>query len=138
MARANGNWVLLQNCHLACSWLPTLDRIVKDFGNSAGDFNSSFRLFLSSAPALFFPIGLLQRTVKITDEPPRGIRANLRRSYCMQVHINCISSILSIRWIKREIVYICAITTHERWYPGNGRNISCTFLPHGMRSLIDH
>jgi hypothetical protein len=27
----DGSWVLLQNCHLCVSWLPTLERIVEDF-----------------------------------------------------------------------------------------------------------
>ncbi|CAM9656208.1 unnamed protein product [Ascophyllum nodosum] len=85
VARANGSWVMLQNCHLACSWLPTLDRIVKNLGCSPGHSKSSFRLFLSVAPVNYFPVGVLQRSVKVADEPPRGIRANLRRSYNMQM-----------------------------------------------------
>lgn len=40
---------------------------------------------MSAAPVPYFPVGVLQRSVKITDEPPRGIQANLRRSYNMQV-----------------------------------------------------
>lgn len=77
--------MMLQNCHLACSWLPTLDSIVKSLGSSSGHSKAGFRLFLSAAPVPYFPIGVLQRSVKITDEPPRGIQANLRRSYNMQV-----------------------------------------------------
>lgn len=76
---------MLQNCHLACSWLPTLDGIVKSLGSSSGHSKPGFRLFLSAAPVPYFPVGVLQRSVKITDEPPRGIQANLRRSYNMQV-----------------------------------------------------
>ena len=76
---------MLQNCHLACSWLPTLDSIVKSLGSSSGHSKSGFRLFLSAAPVPYFPVGVLQRSVKVTDEPPRGIQANLRRSYNMQV-----------------------------------------------------
>lgn len=79
---------MLQNCHLACSWLPTLDRIVKQLGNNREDARSGFRLFLSAAAVPFFPVGVLQRSVKITDEPPRGIQANLRRSYNMQVNFD--------------------------------------------------
>ena len=29
-AQVKGQWVLLQNCHLAASWLPSLDRICND------------------------------------------------------------------------------------------------------------
>ncbi|CAM9503223.1 unnamed protein product, partial [Hapterophycus canaliculatus] len=85
VAKARGSWVMLQNCHLAYSWLSALDGIVRDLGSSSGNSKPTFRLFLSAAPVPFFPIGVLQRSVKITDEPPRGIQANLRRSYNMQV-----------------------------------------------------
>ncbi|CAM9200263.1 unnamed protein product, partial [Sphacelaria rigidula] len=84
-ARLGGTWVMLQNCHLACSWLPTLDRIVKQLGNNREDARLGFRLFLSAAAVPFFPVSVLQRSVKITDEPPRGIQANLRRSYNLQM-----------------------------------------------------
>ncbi|CAM9286047.1 unnamed protein product [Ectocarpus sp. 6 AP-2014] len=85
VARASGSWVMLQNCHLACSWLPTLDGIVKSLGSSSSHSKPGFRLFLSAAPVPYFPAGVLQRCVKITDEPPRGIQANLRRTYNMQM-----------------------------------------------------
>lgn len=84
----SGNWVMLQNCHLALSWLPALDRIIKELGSTQEEPRSGFRLFLSAAAVSFFPIGVLQRSVKITDEAPRGIQANLRRSYNMQVSFN--------------------------------------------------
>lgn len=83
----NGSWVMLQNCHLACSWLPTLDLIVKNMWSTSEHSKPGFRLFLSAAPVSYFPVGVLERSVKVTDEPPRGIQANLRRSYNMQVRV---------------------------------------------------
>lgn len=32
-------------------------------------------------PADYFPVAVLQNSVKLTTEPPRGIKANLKRSY---------------------------------------------------------
>lgn len=41
----------------------------------------NFRLFLTSMPCEYFPVAVLQNSVKMTTEPPRGIKANLRRTY---------------------------------------------------------
>lgn len=44
-------------------------------------YQDSFRLIMSANPTDNFPISLLQRSVKMTVEPPRGIRPNMCRLY---------------------------------------------------------
>lgn len=75
-----GDWVMLQNCHLASSWMQDLEKIVIEFGERS-DIDPSFRLFLTSMPTPDFPVSVLQNGVKLTTEPPRGIKANMRRGY---------------------------------------------------------
>lgn len=74
-----GLWVLLQNCHLSPSWMPTLDRIID--GISLDKVHRDFRLWLTSMPTPKFPVTILQNGVKTTVEPPNGIKANVMRTY---------------------------------------------------------
>uniref|UniRef100_A0A1A9V6M7 AAA+ ATPase domain-containing protein n=1 Tax=Glossina austeni TaxID=7395 RepID=A0A1A9V6M7_GLOAU len=72
-----GHWVFLQNCHLATSWMSQMETIVRNITLGITKAHESFRLFLSSMPQKTFPISVLQNSVKVTNEPPKGIRANV-------------------------------------------------------------
>jgi dynein heavy chain len=103
-AKMNGDWVVLQNCHLAKSFMPDLENIIEKFpeaelieANSNNEtlaqpgvlkstfdknlIHPEFRLYLTSSPCDFFPITILQNSVKLTNEPPKGIKANMLKNY---------------------------------------------------------
>jgi dynein heavy chain len=74
-----GKWVLLQNCHLAPSFMPKLETMVEKFVPE--DMNQDFRLWLTACPSPAFPISILQLSIKMTIEPPKGLKQALMRAY---------------------------------------------------------
>jgi dynein heavy chain len=63
------------------SWLNELEQIVEEMQSPLAAINSSSRLWLTSMPSVAFPVPILQNGIKITNEPPRGLRANLTRTF---------------------------------------------------------
>ena len=78
-AHAQGHWVMLNNVHLMPKWLVKLQMTLDDMATDGS--HEKFRLFLSSDPAKSIPISILDRSIKITNEPPAGLKANLKRSF---------------------------------------------------------
>lgn len=71
-----------QNIHLVAKWLSTLEKKLEE--NSANS-HPEFRVFISAEPAPsreghIIPQGILENSIKITNEPPTGMHANLHKA----------------------------------------------------------
>ncbi|KAL3288579.1 hypothetical protein HHI36_003018 [Cryptolaemus montrouzieri] len=81
-ASTSGQWVILENIHLVTRWLPTLEKKMEQIAEKS---HKDFRLFLSAEPladphACVIPQGILETCIKITNEPPTGMFANLHKA----------------------------------------------------------
>ena len=52
---------MLQNCHLLVKWLRELEKVLERISKPHPDF----RLWLTTDPTPEFPIGILQRSLKV-------------------------------------------------------------------------
>lgn len=122
--RSRGHWILLQNCHLLASWLKTLEKILND----SKEPHKDFRLWLTTEPSDRFPLGILQRSLKIVTEPPDGLKLNMRATYSRIDH-----SMLAEcpHWAFRPCLYVLAflhaVVLERRKYGKIGWNVSYDF-----------
>ncbi|OWK54873.1 Dynein heavy chain 10, axonemal [Lonchura striata] len=76
-AVVHGHWLMLQNCHLLVKWLIHLEKATEKIT----DPHEDFRLWLTTDPTKGFPIGILQKALKVVTEPPNGLKLNMRATY---------------------------------------------------------
>ncbi|VDK32997.1 unnamed protein product [Dibothriocephalus latus] len=106
-----------------------MEEIIKERAEDPTQTHENFRLYLSSMPAKSFPIGVLQNSVKVTNEPPKGIKANVRRALNDMANEYFEDSVLGNDW--RKIVFgIClfhAVILERRKFGPLGWNIRYEF-----------
>ncbi|CAK8691447.1 unnamed protein product [Clavelina lepadiformis] len=129
-AKDHGGWVFLQNCHLAKSFMPRLEEIFKEYKELGSEaIHEDFRLYLSSMPTNFFPVTLLQGSVKVTNEPPKGLRSNIRGAFSAISPTFFEDNALGVNW-RRMIFGICffhAIIQERKKFGPLGWNIRYEF-----------
>jgi len=140
-----GNWVLLQNCHLAKSWMNSLERVCLNLvekqknPEEEGPLNANFRLWLTSFPAAYFPVPILQGSVKLTNEPPRGMRANMLRTFDLQLSDNLLDSSQKpdeFRKLICALTFFHGILQERRKFGPLGWNITYGFNDSDMETAI--
>jgi dynein heavy chain len=83
-AGKKGHWIMLQNVHLMQSWMKIFERNLEIVCED--DVNPAFRCFVSSEPPGLpdqetIPESILQNSIKIANEAPQDLKANIRRAF---------------------------------------------------------
>jgi dynein heavy chain len=119
----------LESCrmHLALSWLPTLERILLEV--KPEEVHDDFRLFLTSEPTPAFPVSILQSGIKMTNEPPKGLRANLMRSYLgfTDAQLNKSKNPKAFKKLLFALCFFHAVILDRRRFGALGWNIQYQF-----------
>ncbi|OAF70538.1 hypothetical protein A3Q56_01708 [Intoshia linei] len=125
----NGDWVYLQNCHLAASWMISMENLIKNQSENPENINEDFRLFLSSMPSPCFPISVLQNGAKVTNEPPKGIKANMRKAFNELTVAFFEENALGLPWRKiiSSICFFHSVILERKKFGPIGWNIKYEF-----------
>merc|ERR1711988_1126932 len=124
MGYAKGHWVLLQNCHLLVRWLKDLEKNLQ----SRKTAHKDFRLWLTTEPTDRFPLGILQRSLKVVTEPPNGLKLNMRANFAkldQGIMEDCPHE--SYRPLVYVLAYLHAVVQERRKYGKIGWNVSYDF-----------
>eukprot|EP00931_Biecheleriopsis_adriatica_P081368 TRINITY_DN5469_c0_g1_i1.p1 TRINITY_DN5469_c0_g1~~TRINITY_DN5469_c0_g1_i1.p1 ORF type:complete len:4656 (-),score=1282.68 TRINITY_DN5469_c0_g1_i1:88-14055(-) len=98
-----GGWVILQNCHLGIDYMNEVeDTLVK-----TSEIDPDYRLWITCEITSRFPIGLLQMMIKVTLEPPAGLKASLYRTYTTMITQETLDKVDHEKW--RMLLYVMAV-----------------------------
>ncbi|XP_041853005.1 dynein heavy chain 10, axonemal [Melanotaenia boesemani] len=123
-AVSRGHWLMLQNCHLLVKWLKELEKALERVTNPS----PSFRLWITTDPIKDFPIGILQKSLKIVTEPPNGLKLNMRATYSKiteETLIACPHP--AFRSLVYVLAFFHAVVQERRKYGKLGWNVPYDF-----------
>lgn len=137
-ATLNGSWVLLQNCHLGLDFIDTLEDFFLKLRLPESNCSSDFRLFITTEPHPKFSIGLLQMSIKVTNEPPKGLRAGLQRSYTVIVDQDRLERIESSTWrvLLFTLCFLHSVVQERRKFGPLGWSVPYEFNEGDLNATI--
>ena len=132
-ATLEGQWVLLQNTHLGLNYLTE----VETYLTKAEELHEDFRLWITAEPHPEIPIGLLQMSIKLTNEAPVGMRAGLRNSYAW-VNQDMLDAVGRYEWRQMLFVmcYMHSIVQERRKFGPIGWNILYEFNQSDLSACV--
>ncbi len=132
-ATQTGQWVLLQNTHLGLAYMAEIETYLL----KAENLHDDFRLWITAEPHPQFPIGLLQMSIKITNEAPVGMRAGLRNSYAW-VSQDMLDAVGIFEWRQLLFVmcYMHSIVQERRKFGPIGWNVPYEFNQSDLSACV--
>uniref|UniRef100_A0A4W6G6H0 Dynein axonemal heavy chain 17 n=1 Tax=Lates calcarifer TaxID=8187 RepID=A0A4W6G6H0_LATCA len=131
LAAKNGHWVILQNIHLVARWLGTLEKLLEQHAEGT---HENFRVFVSAEPSStpeghIIPQGILENSIKITNEPPTGMHANLHKALdnFTQDTLEMCARENEFKSILFALCYFHAVVAERRKFGPQGWNRSYPF-----------
>jgi len=126
-----GHWVMLQNIHLMPGFLVELEKRLDACALEGS--NPSFRLFVSSDPSRAIPIGLLERCIKLTNEPPEGLKQNMKRAFAFFAKEEIEDKDPKIKTILFALCYFHSVMLERRKFGPKGWNMRYPFSVGDLR-----
>ncbi|XP_038392820.1 dynein heavy chain 9, axonemal [Canis lupus familiaris] len=131
LAAKKGHWVILQNIHLVAKWLSTLEKKLAEHSENS---HPELRVFISAEPAPspeghIIPQGILENSIKITNEPPTGMHANLHKALdnFTQDTLEMCSREMEFKSILFALCYFHGVVAERRKFGPQGWNRSYPF-----------
>ena len=141
LASKEGHWVILQNIHLVAKWLPILEKKLEEYGVGS---HPSLRIYVSAEPAgtpesHIIPQGILENSIKITNEPPTGILANLHKALdnFNQETLEMCSRENEFKSILNSLCYFHAVVSERRKFGPQGWNRTYPFNMGDLTISVD-
>ena len=141
LASKEGHWVILQNIHLVAKWLPILEKKLEEYGEGS---HPSLRIYVSAEPAgtpesHIIPQGILENSIKITNEPPTGILANLHKALdnFNQETLEMCSRENEFKSILNSLCYFHAVVSERRKFGPQGWNRTYPFNMGDLTISVD-
>ena len=104
-------------------------RIQREAGD--GGVHPNFRLWLSSMPSPHLPASLLQASIKLTSEPPKGVKANIMRTYANMTDgpydTSCPRQPTAWKKLLFSLSFLHAVIQERRKFGSIGWNIPYSF-----------